>query len=113
MPKPGDTYKITSEWQEDVRAELKRRNTTPTAFAKEYGISVTSMHDMLAENAKRSAYVPLVNKALGWPIPAPFLTNDELEALEQYRRLDDIGKGRMLEMLRAKANELEQRRRKR
>lgn len=94
--KRGHGYPVKPAWQEDVRAEIKKRGMTEKDLAKLVGCAQSTMNDTLNKpNANNSSLVPKIHEALGWapppdpqsPVPLP--SADALEMGHLFDRLPE------------------------
>jgi len=104
MPRRGPTWDVDDVWRGRVEARMVELGMKRADLARALGNSgrsvVTELLRTTAEAAKvnkpaalRSSYVPEVHAALEWPPPRSWLlSDDEIEMLNIYRSLDDVGR---------------------
>lgn len=101
MPRKGPAYPIDSGWQRRVLERLDDLNITQNELARRARVSKASLSEALTEGAVQSTLVPVIHKALGWPVPPGVLNPDALELLALYDQMSERDQGAMVERARA------------
>lgn len=83
-PQPtGPSLPITAAWKEDVRARMAELGLNGPQLAAAAGTSKQVIAAVLAPGSKRSAFVPAIHEALGWPPPpVGTVSGQRLESIE-------------------------------
>lgn len=82
-------YRITAEWQQQVRDELQRIGLSREQLGKDIGHTKGAITQMLAEGKKQSRLVPKVCARLNIPMPL-WQDSREMKAVEKMRRIRDL-----------------------
>lgn len=87
----GSAYPITRQWQEDVRARMLELDWSQYDLAKAVGCTQPAIAWVLRPEAKHSALVPKIHKALGLAKPAtPTVSAVDPERAELYEMLEKL-----------------------
>lgn len=94
----GQAYPVNLQWQNDVKAELKRRGMQQKDLARKIDCAEGSLSEALSKNARHSSLVPAIHAAFGWapppdlqspsaapPLPSP----DAIEMAHLFDRLPE------------------------
>jgi hypothetical protein len=106
MPRRGQTYTVTPEWQRDVRARLKAKGMTSKQLAKAVRAAPSTVSELLSPTARHSTLLPAIHRVLEWdppPVPAapsddpiPIPSPDAVEMAAMFDRLPEAVRKKLL-----------------
>jgi transcriptional regulator with XRE-family HTH domain len=98
----GPAYPVRPQWQNDVRAELKRRGMKQRDLAAKIGCAQSTVSEALAREARQSSLVPQIHATFGWAPPVdpqalPMLSPDAVELAHMFERLPEAARRKLLD----------------